>query len=282
MNGADTTSIHPVSWNASRADDPIEVFERGSLIERVPAHVLQRIERLEFHLVILCERGAGTHEVDFNEIPIAAGQLIHLEPGQVHRWRFNQEFEATLILFREAPVGVAPNWHLGSPAIDLSAKDRSAVAQALALLADERSTERSNTARRIALTALRDLLFVRLGLDRDQSTAPADLPVAYVAFRNDLETDLRVGTSMQERAARIGYSARTLSRAAIEVTGRTPKQLSDERIILEARRRLVQPSATVAQVATVLGFSEQTNFAKFFRRHAGVSPSEWIDTVRPD
>jgi len=100
-----------------------------------------------------------------------------------------------------------------------------------------------------------------------------------VAFRDDLEADLNVAVTMGERAERLGYSARTISRACLEVSGNTAKQVVDQRVILEAQRLLSQPEASVSQVGYALGFSEQTNFAKYFRRHVSMSPSAWIESV---
>jgi AraC-like DNA-binding protein len=43
-------------------------------------------------------------------------------------------------------------------------------------------------------------------------------------------------------------------------------------VLLEAKRLLAHSTASVAAVAHQLGFSEATNFVKFFRRNAGVTP----------
>lgn len=187
-------------------------------------------------------------------------------------------FDADVVLFREAPVDLVPRWTDQATVVDLDPLQLREADAVLAMIADERRPHRSPTERRAALRALRDLLFVRLGLAGDRG-APGGAPPAYRALLDDLERDLSVEASMNARAARLGYSARTLSRASREVTGRSAKRLVDERITLEARRLLAQPDATIAQVAATLGFTEQTNFAKFFRRMTGSTPSDWRASV---
>jgi AraC-like DNA-binding protein len=76
-------------------------------------------------------------------------------------------------------------------------------------------------------------------------------------------------------AKRLGYSESTLSRACVAATGYTAKQAIDLRVALEARRMLVHSDATVAQIGHRLGFSEPTNFVKFFRRTCGVTPLDF-------
>lgn len=44
-------------------------------------------------------------------------------------------------------------------------------------------------------------------------------------------------------------------------------------MILEAKRRLISGGAPIEALAEALGFSEATNFVKFFRRHTGETPA---------
>ena len=72
----------------------------------------------------------------------------------------------------------------------------------------------------------------------------------------------------------LGYSTRTLDRACQRATGRTAKQVVDERISLEVRRLLTHTDLPVARIATDLGFDDASNFTKFVKRQLGLPPSE--------
>jgi AraC-like DNA-binding protein len=65
---------------------------------------------------------------------------------------------------------------------------------------------------------------------------------------------------------------RTLTRACLAVTGRTAKQVVDDRVALEAQRLLACTELPVAEIGRRLGFGEPTNFGRFFHREAGLSP----------
>lgn len=54
--------------------------------------------------------------------------------------------------------------------------------------------------------------------------------------------------------------------------GLPAKALIDRRVALEAARLLVHTPASAAQVGLQLGFSEATNFSKFFTRVMGATP----------
>lgn len=271
----ESPQIRSVGWHAASAADPIEAFSKRNLLQRFPDEHFAINERLQFHLAIIGTGGTGIHEVDFVETTVQPGRALYLSPGQVHRWRTTSDFDARLALFRDAPQGLAPAWSLAPIVVDLEPQALATITTLLDLIEDEQRRNRSQAAREVAMRSLRDLLFVRLELDRQATAGGSTLPPAYLAFRRDLDSDVNVTTTMVERSKRLGYSARTLSRVCLSVAGRTAKQLVNERIALEAQRLLSQPGATSAQVATTLGFSEQTNFAKFFRRQTGMAPTAW-------
>jgi AraC-like DNA-binding protein len=76
----------------------------------------------------------------------------------------------------------------------------------------------------------------------------------------------------EDYAARLGYSVKTLSRACLAATGQPVKRVIDGRVVLEAQRLLAHTGEPVAVIARRLGFSEPTNFGKFFTRHTGTTP----------
>ncbi|WP_433630812.1 helix-turn-helix domain-containing protein [Nocardia sp. CA-120079] len=60
-------------------------------------------------------------------------------------------------------------------------------------------------------------------------------------------------------AARLGYSTSALNRLAWRNTGLGAEELSDERIILEAKRLLTHAPGSVAEIAECLGFDDPSN-----------------------
>ncbi len=60
------------------------------------------------------------------------------------------------------------------------------------------------------------------------------------------------------------------------------KAVVDGRILLEAMRLLADTDDQVGRIAERLGFSEVTNFIKFFRRMKGMTPAEFRQRYRSD
>ncbi len=81
-------------------------------------------------------------------------------------------------------------------------------------------------------------------------------------------------------ARELGYTPRTLSRATHAATARSAKQFIDDRVILEAKRLLAHSDSPAATIARHLGFDDDTNFTKFFRRHTDTTPGAFRLTAR--
>jgi AraC-like DNA-binding protein len=87
-----------------------------------------------------------------------------------------------------------------------------------------------------------------------------------------VERDHAVTRRVEDYAAALGYSPRTLTRAASSATGRTAKQYIDDRVLLEAKRLLRHSGLPAKEVADRLGFIDASDFTKFFRLRTGMTP----------
>ena len=97
----------------------------------------------------------------------------------------------------------------------------------------------------------------------------------FARFRRRLESGHGHSRRVEDYAEEMGCSVRTLTRASLAVTGRTAKQVVDDRVALEARRLLACSPMSVAEVGRHLGFPEPTNFGRFFHREVGTSPGQF-------
>ncbi|MEM7513500.1 MAG: AraC family transcriptional regulator [Bacteroidota bacterium] len=70
----------------------------------------------------------------------------------------------------------------------------------------------------------------------------------------------------------LAVSPAYLNEASKGETGRTPKQLILERILLEAENMLIHTELDVAQISHMLNFTEPTHFVRFFKKEKGLTP----------
>ena len=102
------------------------------------------------------------------------------------------------------------------------------------------------------------------------STPP--LSAALERFFTILERDHARTRSVEHYAKAAGISKRRLGELLAARTGKSTKQIIDERVILEAKRLLAHTEISVKELAAQLAFDEPTNLVKFFRHHTRETP----------
>jgi len=81
--------------------------------------------------------------------------------------------------------------------------------------------------------------------------------------------------SAQSFADNLAVHVNHLNRAVKQVTGKTTTTHISERIITEAKALLQHTDWTVSEIAYALGFEYPTYFSNFFKKMAGLPPSEF-------
>ena len=76
-------------------------------------------------------------------------------------------------------------------------------------------------------------------------------------------------------AAGMNMSRRTLLRKLKAVSDRTPSGFITEFRMMKAAEKLINSSETVVEIAFAVGCDESTNFARLFKKHYDVTPTQY-------
>lgn len=246
-----------------------EPIKLDVLRRRAPSGALGSFERLDFHVLLFADASWTRHEVDFNNIRLGPDRVVHGAPGQVQRFSIGPRSRGVLLAIRPDFLPSDNPLHR-APATRYRLPDRQSRQwlDDLVRLYDEtpRPTE--------AMTHLLFALLARLVPD-DAGRAVVASNTAralHRAFLTLVEGSFAEHRDVAHYARRLGYAERTLARACIDVEGRGPKAIIDGRIVIEAKRLLAYTTRRITQLGYVLGFSEVTNFVKFFQHRTGVTP----------
>lgn len=68
--------------------------------------------------------------------------------------------------------------------------------------------------------------------------------------------------------------------AVKRLTGQTPSEIINRRILVEAQSLLRQSGLTVSEIAHLLDFKEKSHFSRFFKNMTGMSPIEYVKQSR--
>ncbi|HEY8331262.1 MAG TPA: helix-turn-helix domain-containing protein, partial [Pseudomonas sp.] len=112
---------------------------------------------------------------------------------------------------------------------------------------------------------------------------PADAPrpgqgrraILLEQFRELVNRQFRQHWPLELYAERLGISAAQLGRICREELGESAMGLINARLMREAQRQLAYTELEIKQIAHALGFRDTSYFSRYFRKQAGIKPSEF-------
>ncbi|WP_239135114.1 helix-turn-helix transcriptional regulator [Streptomyces sp. SID12488] len=241
--------------------------------------------RLAYHQIMLIGSGSGHFTIDSTRYSCRVGSLLWIRPNQVIQFASVTNMDARLVMFTETfPLRLRAQMGMLDDSLrpchwQLRDDELARFQRVLALIQEE--FERPDQG--LGEDILKHLLAVALmHIDqmcrsqhndhREADTPSGENGELFLRFRRELESSYRATRLVEDYAAALNCTPRTLSRACRIVAGSSTKDLIDARVALEAKRLLVHTDLPVGTIARQLGFTEVTNFGKFFVRRVNVPP----------
>jgi AraC family transcriptional activator of pobA len=92
-------------------------------------------------------------------------------------------------------------------------------------------------------------------------------------FKHLLEKNFREWREVKQYAAQLHITPKYLTEAVKKTTSKTPRDLINDILLLEAKVLLGSTDKTITEIAHELQFEDQAHFSRFIRQHTGDTPS---------
>lgn len=248
--------------------------------------------RHDYYTVMLIEQAAGEHIVDYQTYAFAPLQVHFVSPGQVHLvdtptkptgWvitfskdflaenNIPQSFISNISLFRQ--FGDTPPLDLDEVTFDRLSRIIKEMEDCLPLDLHYRHR---------ALGALLQLFLIYCNnsclLDSHQLDEENAGVCVLRAFKSLVDQHFQQWHKVSEYAPALHISPKHLSQTVKNLTGKTAKELIQDRLSVEAKRLLFHTELSIKEVGYRLGFEEPLHFSGFFKKQTGQSPSNFRDS----
>lgn len=258
------------------------------------AHYLDEHPNLQFphkhsfyHLVYFT-KGSGTHSIDFIEFPVEQGQVYFMIPGQVHSWDFDKKPGGYIVNFSEQYISglVADPRYTDQfsffsgmaiqQVIIIPKEGRKQIEQVLQTIVEE-GNSRNPLKDDFVKAALVQLFILVNRFTDDKSAAPGTNynSVLLRNFQKLIEQYYKEKKLTKDYAALLYVTPNHLNALCKDATGRPAGELIRDRILLEAKRLLVNARMSISEIAAELDFTDNSYFTKFFRKYEGVTPEQF-------
>jgi AraC family transcriptional activator of pobA len=240
--------------------------------------------------IIAIERGGGEMSYEATTLPFAAPAAILIPPTKAHGFRLTPEATDGWVVSFTADVAEALGERSGEALASLSTlagqpivplggeMEMTRLSRLCGELYEERFLARQGF--RLAMRGLVALIAIevaRLAFSRARSGSvtlePNDATVA--ALRRLIEAHFREQRLLAFYAEKLAMSPDRLNDHVKRLTGVTAGHLIRQRVLTEAKRELVFTTQPIHEIAEALAFSDQSHFARFFRRQTGMTPQEF-------
>lgn len=247
--------------------------------------------RLNGVLIFLITDGTLKLSIDYIQYEAKAGSLVIIMPDHITQFKDRSEdlqahilvvsktFIESTGLSKTPPPMLQYMYVRKNPCTKIEPEDQEVLTDAYLHIRKKLAARKHNYLRETVQNALMGFLLELGNIFRNrQEITPPQLNRKEELFEQFLRLLYEYGKEEHRvtfYADKLFITSQYLSSILKELSGKPANKWIEDTLILEAKLLLKAPQATVQQVADKLHFSDQSTFGKFFKKHVGMSPSEY-------
>ncbi|MFQ5439113.1 MAG: AraC family transcriptional regulator [Paracoccaceae bacterium] len=221
-------------------------------------------------------RGQGKATVSSRSRGIGPNSLLFIPAGCVHSLGLSKNTLGYALFVPDSlPVPVADRPLLIKAT---SIFEQGQVTAFFEQMANESTTTSAGSEHALESYATLLSIWAERRADRDEwgDQRARSKPARLIArFLDLLEREFHRHRTIAEMAAMLRVTPTHLSRVCRERLGKPASRLLTERLVLEARIRLLEGDENISAIASALGFDSPAYFSRVFRMETGLSPRQF-------
>jgi AraC-like DNA-binding protein len=275
--------------NQDNPNSYFEIVKMEDLLKRKLDHDVDKNHLVKFYIILFVYEGKGFHTIDFTDYKYKKGTVILIRKDQVHKFFKSKNVKGYLLIFTEDFIISHLNRmealksmqlfndSLSFPKIELGNKeafvDFTILLKHLELeynVKDAFSIGISRSVLHIVITKL-----FRIKAQQGHFVERKKYMEQFLAFQNLVEKDCFKSKKVQYYAQQLNVSSKTINNIVKNIVNNSAKAFIDERTIMQIKRLLISTDHSIKEIAYTAGFSDPTNFFKYFKKFTDMSPEEF-------
>lgn len=241
--------------------------------------------RHSFYQIVLFTEGTGSHSIDFQKFEVVPHHVYAMAPGQIHTWEFEPDTDGYILNFNESfftAICHNPNFVQefplfsaisGIPANILEAECCGEVHALMERMLKEFSLDGDFKQEMLRGMLLQLLVILSRQIPRTAQTGISRHQLTVLRnFERLIEEHFREKRLPRDYAEMLFITPNHLNALVNSVIGKPAGELIRDRVVLEAKRLLVNSDFNISQIADTLSFEDNAYFTRFFKKYTGISP----------
>lgn len=271
--------MESIPLNRLPQDEPLIHVE--ALEEEMP-YDFRKPHRHDYFECFIFREGGGTHYIDFTAHPVKALSVHLVFPGQVHLLHRRGARGHVIVCRKEFLAALQKSVHsalvggnLKAPCIQFDSAGFKGLSTLLSALQGELDDPDSLSAGLLEnhMSLLLAACIRRAASSREGQPQEIRHLSHFHSFCSLLDSspvDARLPVT--HYAAQLGLSTKVLNESIRRASGRTCVALIQDRLLTEAKRRLLYTDESCKEIAYSLAFRDCSYFTRFFRKLEGMTP----------
>ena len=247
------------------------------------------------YLIVLFTKGSGIHEIDFTTYEIKKGTVFLLNPGQTHHWELSDDIEGYIFVhtnsfyelyFSKNRMSQYPFFfsRQNSPCINIKLDNFDYIETLFRSINDEYDAIQIMSYQKII--NLIDILYIDLYRLYIQPISDEKIKTNNIYLLKIKELEHLIETNYLDIKSPLAYSklmnisTKHLNRIVKSLLNKTTQDLINERVILEAKRMLINPENSVSKISFYLGYDDESYFSRFFKKNCSETPREFSNRYK--
>lgn len=274
----------------------LDKSQKDFFVNQLPAHIFENQSKItkphkhNSYLAILFTKGSGRHEIDFNSYEIKPGSLFLLAPGQTHHWELSEDIDGYIfshtanfydLHYSHNRMQQFPFFYSiqNTPFLALEENSSELIEKLFRRLFDEYLNKKAFQ-HQLILSYI-DIIYIEISRlyldDNSQKIIKANsYSEKLQLFESLIEKNYIKEKSPSQYAEWMNISSKHLNRITKSVLDKTASEVITDRIILEAKRRVLHTKNNFSEVAFSLGYDDYAYFSKLFKKSSGLTPTGFL------
>lgn len=241
--------------------------------------------RIHFNALLIITSGKGTHNIDCKEYLLQPGTILPMVKEQVHFFEKDLRVEGYIITFTDKFITENTSerdlFHFlqlyHSPMLQIDPENIFLLQPFIDLLFREQEAGSD-----YLKADLMKSVFIALLIQLKRLTPLEHSQINnqhfkdFILFKQLITKEFVNTHNANDYAEQMGISYNYLNDISKELSGKTAKAFIDKWLVLEIKRNLSEKKYTVKEIAYKTGFDEPTNFIRFFKKHTGKTPKDFL------
>ncbi|MEP2935765.1 MAG: helix-turn-helix domain-containing protein [Gilvibacter sp.] len=255
-------------------------------------HNSQKPHQLKFYNLLFFTKGEGRHFIDFKWYSVKENTLVYLSKEQINAFDFSTNLQGYCMVFTEAFfVSCFSNFtdnfvfrlfnpELFSPILQIPKE--SDFVHYFNLLQIEFNKKQAFNQKDIIKALLTILISKAENIKQNQNKIHFDSSKLnlFQNFNSLIENHYTKSRNASFYANKLAITYKHLNTTCKELMNKTAKNVIDDFIVLQAKRKLINSSIKSTELAYDLGFEDPTNFTKYFKNQTGLTPKSFIKSLK--